>query len=465
MSLNKTYCNPLAISNIGRGMASRNDATIKQFREIADPDVLYDNGNWYMVASCGNIYESADLINWTPHKVFCSALDYYAPCICKYQGKYYITSCGGELFVADSPLGEYRSLGKFHFSEELLQEFQGGQPINYLDPDLFSDGDRGLYLYWGLGKQIYGAKLCDNDLSALETLPKILIEFNSQNIWERCGSYNQDVRMSWTEGASMYFHNGVYYLLYSSAGTQFPTYAMGAYISNTPLGDFKPQKKNPILRGVDGYVKGAGHGCIVDGPNNSVWAFYTSVLGGYHRYERRIGMDRVYFNKAGEIYSEGPTGTPQNVPLSKEKNPPNFLPLSPYCETIDSSSKEGREGLYAVDENTRSWWQPDDQDIQPYITVDLGAKFLVNSVRIVWREVGLDYDKGITPEPVNYIIEGELDDKKEVLCDCSKNVCEQCCDYKEFAPKACRYVTIRFQQKQEYKLGVIDFTVFGSSCL
>lgn len=449
-----TYCNPIAIPNIGKAIHCRRNKALKHFREIADPDVLYDNGKWYMVASCSTVLSSEDGINWTDHKVDCPAFNTYAPCICKYRGKYYVTSCCYDIYVADSPIGEYKLVGKFHVKDGSYKE-------GFPDPDLFADGDNGLYLYWGCGDTIYGAKLSDDDPSVLETEVKEIIKFNPDNVWERCGVYNQNKKKSWTEGSCMYYKDGRYYLVYSVAGTEYPTYAMGVYVANSPLGDFVPQKNNPFLRGKDGYVKGAGHGCVVDGPDGGIWVFYTSTMGAYNMYERRIGMDRAYIDRNKELACGEPTGRPQIAPLCTKVDTREYLPLTVYQRPVPSSEKEGRSAYYATDEHTMSWWQPENGDKEPSITVRLGGEYTVYSARIVWRDTELDFDNGAPPEPVSYVIEGKLGDEVTVLCDNSDNDEDLCCDYVEFEPTVCSEVVLRFKQKEKFKLGVVDFTVFG----
>ena len=68
-----TWCNPLTLENypIGFLAPSRRGITPKSapdfsgpardFREMADPEVLYDNGKWYMFPSVGEVYVSEDL--------------------------------------------------------------------------------------------------------------------------------------------------------------------------------------------------------------------------------------------------------------------------------------------------------------------------------------------------------------------------------------------------------------------
>ena len=91
------------------------------------------------------------------------------------------------------------------FLEESISEYffykeNGEWKEGYPDPDLFADGDKGLYLYWGCGDAIYGVKLNDDDPSQIDTEVKTLIKFNPKNEWERAGAYNQNKKVAWTEG-------------------------------------------------------------------------------------------------------------------------------------------------------------------------------------------------------------------------------------------------------------------------
>ncbi len=74
-SLDKTYCNPLVLPNYPRGRNSHNKATDPNFkhvtprdyRETADPTVLYHEGKWYLYPSCGMAYVSEDFVTWQHH--------------------------------------------------------------------------------------------------------------------------------------------------------------------------------------------------------------------------------------------------------------------------------------------------------------------------------------------------------------------------------------------------------------
>ena len=90
-----------------------------------------------------------------------------------------------------------------------------------------------------------------------------------------------------------------------AAGTENRTYAMGCAVSKSPLGPFVPQKNNPILRTTTGLITGTAHGCVAEGPHDSLWAFYTVRAGVVHGFERRLGMDPAYIGEDGELHVDG----------------------------------------------------------------------------------------------------------------------------------------------------------------
>ena len=82
----KTYCNPIALPDypIGRLCYKDDFERREDFRESADPSVIYDNGVWYLYPSCGMVYWSDDFINW--HHERMEPYDVgYAPTVVKYR--------------------------------------------------------------------------------------------------------------------------------------------------------------------------------------------------------------------------------------------------------------------------------------------------------------------------------------------------------------------------------------------
>ena len=148
----------------------------------------------------------------------------------------------------------------------------------FTNPMLFSDDDGRLFFYWGCTQSggIWGAELNATNPASVLTTPKELIHFDPvANPWEAVGDWNQNTTAGWVEGSWMVKHGGKYFLTFSAAGTENRTYAMGACTSISPLGPFTPQKRNPFFRNTDGLVTGTGHGCVVAGPEDRLWVFYT----------------------------------------------------------------------------------------------------------------------------------------------------------------------------------------------
>ncbi len=463
MTNNKlTYCNPLPLPDIMEGhYDTEKPDFVRHYRCVADCTVIFDDGVWYMYAtSAGKIFSSCDGLNWRSHELL-GNLEGSAPAITKFRGKYYfaLNGCNFELFVADTPISEFKSLGNVHTAD--------GEIVKIVDPIFLSDEDEALYVYWGCGSdELYAAKLSNDDPTLIEGEIKTIIKFNPENVWERWGTYNHGAYKGWVEGGHMYKKNGKYYLVYSAAGTEFASYAMGVYVSDSPIGDFKYQDVNPLIRGHQSIVRGCGHGCVVDGPNDTIWVFYTCIMSCFHKFERRIGMDRAFIDDNGNLVCGSPTGIPQFGPVVADKDlkPCELLPLTAENFPVVSSNAQGSEPVYLCDESPKSWWRPESDDKEPWVKHIIGNYFEVSAARIVWKEAYIDYANGIFAEPVSYVIEGiDQNNNKIILLDASENQDEINCDYREFEPKICKEITLRFKKPEKYDLGIVDFTVYGKA--
>jgi len=218
-------------------------------------------------------------------------------------------------------------------------------------------------------------------------------------------------------------------------------------------------------------MRGAGHGCLVDGPNNTLWVFYTCIFNFYHKFERRIGMDPVGIDENGELYCPEVTDTPQFAPGVLE-NPENgnsagLLPLTFMERPTASSNAPGRDAIYACDDSVLSWWQPAENDKAPEISFTLGAKtsYLVHSVRLMWRDIGMDTDNGVMPGPFKYVIEYAADAGQKdwkTLVDASENTDDLCIDYRQFEPVVAYAVRLRILSAPEgITPALVSLTAFG----
>jgi hypothetical protein len=258
-------------------------------------------------------------------------------------------------------------------------------------------------------------------------------------------------------------HGGRYYLTYSAGGTQWRTYAMGCYVSDSPLGPFTPQKRNPIFRTTAGLVTGSAHGCVVAGPRDSLWTFYTVFAGVAHGFERRVGMDVAAIDEHGELYVPAATSMPQSPPSSSGEAAPAWLPLNDGDFTIGSSTAPNLPGRFAVDNSMLTWWQPAPDDAQPILTTRFSNRAAIHAVRVIWRDVGLDTPKGIVPGPIRYRIEAETArDVWTTIIDRSASGEDLLIDYRECVPtSATRARVVIVSVPEGITPAVAEFTVFG----
>ena len=266
-------------------------------------------------------------------------------------------------------------------------------------------------------------------------------------------------------------YNGKYYLTYSAAGTENRTYAMGCYAAETPLGPFTPQQHNPILRTTTGLVTGTAHGSIVAGPENRLWVFYCVNARVSHPFERRIGMDRVEIDANGELFVPGATSSPQwlpgKIPAGQKSAATGWVALNGKQPTVGSTTAPDRAATLAVDDELRTWWQPAADDAKPILTSDFSSPGKVHAVRIAWRDIGLDANRGVKPGPFRYKVDLETAKGQwTTILDRSESTEDFLIDYREVTPASgtrARLVVLGWPKG--ITPGVAEFTVFGTAAV
>ena len=473
-----TFCNPLSLPNYPIGRDAR--GVIKgeldeggqwllghkeQFRELADVTALWFDGKWYLYPSVDMAWVSDDNGGTWQHRPLNVRDIGYAPTVVRHRGKFLLLASGSPLYTADSPLGPFTKLGN-------IQLTRTGKMSEFIDPMLFSDEDGRLYYYWGCSPSggIWGMELNAKDPTKVLTEPAELIRFRPDlHPWEAVGEWNQNPQCGWIEGSWMLKRGGKYYLTYSAAGTENRTYAMGCYVGESPLGPFVPQKRNPILRTVDGLVTGTAHGCVVAGPEGKLWAFYTIRAGVVHAFERRLGMDRAEIDANGELVVQGASSLPQWLPGKSPAGTPSaataWMPLNHGMRTIGSTSAPNLAGRFAVDNDLRTWWQPAEGDASPTLTSSFMTPASVHAVRIVWRDVGLDARHGVLPGPVRYQVELETGREKwATILDRGNSDEDLLIDYRECQPAVgSRVRLVILGWPKGIVPAVAEFTVFGKT--
>lgn len=468
-----TYCNPISLPNYPVGKRAREvkvGAPVpkddwlwlvgkqEQFRELADVSVLWHDGAWYLYPSVDMAWVSKDGgATWQHHPLNVRDLG-YAPTVVKHKGKFLLMASESSVYTADSPLGPFKELGPI-----VLPKGVPGQ----IDPMLFSDDGR-LYYYWGCTptEGIYGVELDADNPTKVIGKPVQVIAFEPEKFpWQRLGDWNEQPARGWVEGAWILKRDGRYYLTYAAGGTENRTYATGCSVGKSPLGPFTPQKNNPILRTTKGLITGTAHGCVVEGPHNSLWAFYTVQARVVHGFERRLGMDPASIGPDGELRVDGASSLPRRLPTAtKPAEPTGWLPLNAGPKTVGSSDAPNLSGRLAVDDDLRTWWQPAADDRTPTLTSNLTTPgSVVRAVRVAWRDVGLNTSAGVKPGAFRYRVEVQTAaDKWTTVIDRSQSTDDLLIDYRECpaaAGTAARLVIVG--SPTGITPGVAEFTVFG----
>jgi hypothetical protein len=207
-------------------------------------------------------------------------------------------------------------------------------------------------------------------------------------------------------------------------------------------------------------VSGTGHGGLVNGPNGSVWQFYTCRIARVHPFERRVGMDRVTFDESGESMV-AVTSTPQSVSLGDL----GLVPITENKSATASSSQPFAGPNLAVDACTHTCWAPMPDDPAPSLTIDCQEAFAVSALRLIWTDFGLDYDHDQPPEPVRFDIrfyDADNHELTEARLDYRDNAVDHNIEFLTFPPVAARYATVT-QDRTHARLhhGITDFTLFA----
>ena len=461
-----TYINPIPLPDYPIGRNSIMDGLEYNWRETADPTVLYEDGRWYLYSSCGMVYMTEDFCTWKHRKMEpydCG----YAPTVVNHRGKYYLCGSLSEVYVSDDPMGDFSAIGYFTLPD-------GAKLPRCYDPMMFSDDDGRLYMYYSTGEPlVYGVELDSDDPTKLLGEPEVMIRFDPSHKWERSGEDNEDTKLCAYEGPWLFKNNGIYYLIYCAPGTEYSTYSMGAYKGTSPLGKWEYMETNPITSKRSGVVRGPGHGCIVKGPENTLWAFYTCTVCFMDAMERRIGFDPVYIDENGDIVcpeiSENPRFAPGVKADPVKDGDTGLVCVTGRRRAYATSCAPGREALYATDEDLMSWWQPAENDKEPVLTVPMGVYgFDCCAVRIIWRDVGLSLEKGALPGPIRYKLQlrDSLKEGKEwvTVVDRSESNEDFIVDYRTFEPlHANEARLIILGAPKGITPGVMNISVFAES--
>lgn len=406
-------------------------------RSAADPHAIYYNNVWYVYASGGYQLRSEDFVNWEVVPAMNAdgtQMTFTAPSVgyrTDESGKttFYLAWNSSHIYSSETPTGPWTDLGDFtyrgmSFSDNALYNKEDNTygPSHaadaaddaesviiaaHNDVDLFVDHDTNrMYLCWGMGsKELSIAELNPDNPSELLSAPVPVITHNPTVTWENFGQHHEDYATGFAEGSMMFKYNGVYYWTFATGGTQYDSYTFGVYTNKTDdllnADNWVYQNQEVINPDGDdamwGAVRGGGHGSIAEGPNGQLWCFYTVNVGYEGDMERRLGADPAYVTEDGVLVvphlSENPQYAPGVLanPCGEAGNETGSDILSARQGYAVSSYHEGRHPMYASDESPLTWWQPADDDAQPWYLVSLKGYYNVDSIRVMLKDVELNH--------------------------------------------------------------------------
>ena len=463
-------------------------------RNSADPAGFYYNDTWYLYGTNGSLWVSEDFVDWRFVQLMDSEgneMNFTAPTIAvrtDENGKdtFYLAWNSSHLYSSDSPEGPFIDLGEFTYNNKsFVDNLEDGIVITKNnDVNIFVDDDNRMYLYWGMGPYIMGAEMDVNNPTNLITEPKIIIEYDNSYKWQNFGQNHQDYENGFPEGAWMVKIDGTYYLTWATSGTQYDSYTMGCYQSTTgPLDGFELQEKEIINQtdSTSGAVRGGGHGSIVEGPNDTLWCFYTVNVGYEGDMERMIGCDPAMIDSQGNLVVPHLSELPQYVPgvlaNPADGNECRDDLLSLKQGYAISSYSEGRHPVYANDDSGITWWQPAADDEEPFYLVSLKGNYEVDSLRIIWKEVNKDRSQVRTePAFINYKVEvfnGTSNPMDPANADCWTTLYEKTDStdthgpvhyFRTDEPILGQFVKITITDwSDDIYPGLVEFSVFGNS--
>lgn len=389
------------------------------WRESADPSMIFFKGKYYIFSSMSlGVYVSDDMAHWENKR-----LPSELPTLYDYAPD--VRVIGDYVYYCASRMNEnshrYRTKDILNGPYEKISD---GFP--FWDPNLFMDDDGRMYFYWGCSnaEPIFGVEL---DVETLEPVgtPVTLIEgkpeiFGYERIGEnhikqplswqdgedllcnflaregkKCSDFSDEQinsmratfrNMPFIEGAWMDKHNGRYYLQYAFAGTEFNIYGDGVYVSEHPLGPFRPQKNNPYSYCPGGFLPGAGHGSTMRDYAGNLWHTASSRISKTHIFERCVSIWPAGFDEDGEMFCNQRYGDwPRKMIIDKKQDPwraPEWMLLSVGKNMSASSCCTEHPASNAAEENVQTWWEPLTNGIDEWLQVDLGKVYDVHAIQI-----------------------------------------------------------------------------------
>ena len=277
--------------------------------DYPDPSILRDGDNYYIVHSSFEYYpglliwESKDLINWTPvanalHKYVGSV---WAPDLVKYKNKYYIYfPANNEIYVVTA--GSIN--GPWSDPVDLK--------ISNIDPGHFTDNKGNRYLYFSNGGFV---PLSENGLAVTGEMIHVYDGWPIPRDWT--------IECFCLEGPKIAKRGDYYYLTTAEGGTAGPatSHMIISARSETPFGPWKNSPFNPIERTLSNSERwwSKGHGTLFEDKKGDWWIVFHGYKNGHYNMGRQTLLQPVEWTKDGwfktpdNVKTDGPIKRPSGT--------------------------------------------------------------------------------------------------------------------------------------------------------
>lgn len=467
----RVVCNPIDIKYAFHRLSPSEDASeASGAREAADPICLIYNDTYYLFPSkCEGYFSSDDMQHWTHISTDVLPITLYAPAGMIYDGELYWAASGGRVLYKTKTPEDGNSWTLVN--DNFIPDPDSPRAAN--DPELFVDDDGRVYLYSGCSnvEDIMGIELDPSNNFTPIGKPRTLITHMQQTYgWERRGDNNELEEPGYNEGATMFKHNGRYYLQYASPGTQFETYGDGVYVGDQPLGPFRHQPSSPMSIKQGGWMTGAGHGYTFKDKHGNIWHVASTVISQRLRFERRIAFFPTFFTETGNMYALTDLSDSPYVLPDKEVDFQNEAPwtgwriLSEGKKATASSELADHPATAAADNKIKTYWSAQTGTEGEWLTIDLGQKDLVHAVQTNFADHDFGFfDKATPKSPYKYTIEYSTNGTRwHLLADKTSNDTDNPHELiVPTKPVKARYIRITNKTNLDGKFSIFDLRVFG----
>ena len=330
------------------------------FNNYWAPEVLYDDGVYYLFYNAQNIYANGRhcisvAVSLTPYGPF-ENLD----------GS---KNLDGKTLSIGEPVYDFAHI--LPNREGIENEVIDAHP--FIDP---VTGEK--YLYFSAWQrwhtrgyqEIYGVRMKDWFTPDYSTLTQITSIFNTtvgDFKEEMSGGQiqfgdideGQDEYATVNEGPFVYYYDGTYYMTYSVYPYTSPNYQVRQALATSPLGEYTkvaPEDGGTIIYTESDWdnLSSAGHHCFVKCGEQLMIAYHTFLDRSTIQNGRALAVDEIKFvkNDKGQtlMHTNGPTYSYQPLPeaVSGYKNVAPMASVSASHTAEDSDVKYLTDGVYKV---------------------------------------------------------------------------------------------------------------------